>query len=289
MDAKAKRRESTRRAVTAAVEVARGHGVRVEEPVVLNDLFSVMVHLRPAPVVARVPTWVSRLRAPMEEVLEREVAVTTYLAEQGAPVVPPSPELPAGPHRADGLVMSFLSYAEPDPDRTVAAADCSAMLAELHAALDSYPGALPKLTDGVVAMVRWLELLADRPDLVTAAELDRLHAAADRLAPMFAADENAMALHGDAHPGNIVATRGGLLWIDFEDVCVGPAEWDLASMGDPDAVAMHHRPDPELMARCGELRAFQVTMCLLGLRDVFGDTDGWEDGIGWGLGAMAGG
>ncbi|MDN5934112.1 MAG: hypothetical protein L0I24_24075 [Pseudonocardia sp.] len=43
-------------AVAAAVGIAHDHGVAVEDPVVLHDLFSVRVHLRPAPVVARIPT-----------------------------------------------------------------------------------------------------------------------------------------------------------------------------------------------------------------------------------------
>ena len=45
-----RRAERSRRAVAAAVAVAREHGLRVAEPAVLNDLFSLRVHLRPAPV-----------------------------------------------------------------------------------------------------------------------------------------------------------------------------------------------------------------------------------------------
>lgn len=32
------------------------------------------------------------------------------------------------------------------------------------------------------------------------------------------------------------------MWIDFEDVCRGPVEWDLATMMVPGAVAAHHSP-----------------------------------------------
>jgi hypothetical protein len=78
------REERSLRTVDAAVSLTREHGLRVEEPVVLNDLISLMVHLRPAPVVARVATYMPRLRLPLEDWLEREIAVTTYLAEQGA-------------------------------------------------------------------------------------------------------------------------------------------------------------------------------------------------------------
>jgi thiamine kinase-like enzyme len=87
-------------------------------------------------------------------------------------------------------------------------------------------------------------------------------------------------LHGDAHPGNLIATReGGLVWIDFEDVCLGPVEWDLATMMHLDAVAAHHRPDPEVLARCTELRALQVALCLVAFYDDFGDAEGCDEGI----------
>jgi thiamine kinase-like enzyme len=38
------------------------------------------------------------------------------------------------------------------------------------------------------------------------------------------------ALHGDAHFGNLLVTRDGLLWTDWEDAFLGPVEWDLASI-----------------------------------------------------------
>ena len=55
--------------------------------------------------------------------------------------------------------------------------------------------------------------------------------------------------------------EGGLVWIDFDDVCLGPTEWVLATMMDPEAVAAHYQPDPEVLARCTELRALQVALC----------------------------
>jgi thiamine kinase-like enzyme len=36
-------------------------------------------------------------------------------------------------------------------------------------------------------------------------------------------------LHGDAHPGNLIAGPGGFVWADFEESCAGPVGWDLAS------------------------------------------------------------
>jgi thiamine kinase-like enzyme len=87
-------------------------------------------------------------------------------------------------------------------------------------------------------------------------------------------------LHGDAHPGNLIAARdGGLMWIDFEDVCLGPVEWDLATMMDPGAIAAYHRPNPEVLARCTELRELQVALSLITFYDDFGDIKGWDEGL----------
>lgn len=233
------RDERSQRALAAALALARANGLRVEEPTVLADLFSVMVHLRPAPVVARVSIWTSKVRKPIADWLSREIAVAAFLSEQGAPVVAPSRELPPGPHSYDGFAISFWTYVQPDPDRTPTTADCSAMLVDLHSGLRSYPGELPMLAPAVNDIPRGLAALDRVGDLLSEADVSRLYAAAERLRPFVAAPSGDLQpLHGDVHPGNLIATRDGLVWIDFEDVCRGPVGWDLALLSwmDTDAV-----------------------------------------------------
>ena len=273
------REKLQKRAVEAVVDLARENGLRVEEPTVLADLFSLMVHLEPAPVVARVATRMPKLRTPISGWLEREIAVTTFLSERGAPVVSPSRELPPGPHEHDGFWVSFWTHVRPDPDRTPTTADCSAMLVELHATMRSYPGELPALCADDIP--RGLELLDQAGGVLSEADVDRLRASAERLRPFWESPGgHIQPLHGDAHPGNLIAAHGGgLVWIDFEDVCRGPVEWDLATMMDPGAVAAHHRTDPGVLARCTELRALQVALCLIAFHDDFGDLEGWDEGI----------
>lgn len=281
--------ERSRRAIAAAVDLARAHGVNVTEPQVLNDLFSLMIHLRPAPVVARVATWVTKLRSPVAEWQRREIAVTTYLTQQGTPVVSPSPELPPGPHTHQGFTISFWTYLVTDPDRTPTAADCSAMLVDLHAALRSYPGELPPLASAVVDLPGVIQAARQAGEVLNDAEVGYLHAAAERLAPLLTEPAGQMQpIHGDAHPGNLIATQDGLVWIDFEDVCRGPVEWNLATMMDPAAVAAHHRPDPDTLARCTDLRALQVVWCLLVLYPELGDLEGWDAGLRSMLSTLAG-
>jgi hypothetical protein len=110
------REERRRRAVEAVVAYAHENGLRVEEPTVLNDLFSLMVHLKPAPVVARVATCMPKLRTPIEGWLDREIAVTTYLAEQGAPVVGPAGSCRPAPTSA--VVSLSVSGRTSSPTRT---------------------------------------------------------------------------------------------------------------------------------------------------------------------------
>jgi hypothetical protein len=45
-------------------------------------------------------------------------------------------------------------------------------------------------------------------------------------------------LGGEPHPGNVLTTKHGLLFIDFETCCRGPVEFDLAHA--PEAVSEHY-------------------------------------------------
>jgi Phosphotransferase enzyme family len=45
-------------------------------------------------------------------------------------------------------------------------------------------------------------------------------------------------LHGEPHPGNVLATKNGLLFIDLETCCRGPVEFDLAHA--PEDVSEHY-------------------------------------------------
>ena len=73
-------------ALAAAVEAARAAGLPADDPEVLHEGANVVVHLRPAPVVARVTVSLARGVA----ALETELAFARLAAERGAPVVPPA-------------------------------------------------------------------------------------------------------------------------------------------------------------------------------------------------------
>ncbi|RVX47769.1 phosphotransferase family enzyme [Nonomuraea polychroma] len=213
-------------AVAAAVAVAAEHGVRAREPVVLNDSFNLRIHLRPAPIVARVPTVTALGRPRPADVLRRELEVVSYLCGLGAPVVPPSDLLPAGPHLRDGVVVSFWTHVEHDPDYAVTPEQAGRALAGLHQALHGFPGRLPYLWPVLEEPLRLLDLLDGQ---VEADVLERLREAHAGLAERVEGGA-VQAVHGDAHPGNLLATSSGLLWNDFEETMAAPAGWDLACL-----------------------------------------------------------
>jgi hypothetical protein len=101
-------------ALAAAQAVAREHGVACDEAVRIAGGSNVLVHLKPAPVVARVMTGTALLHDDVEQWLAREVAVGVFLAERTDVVVAPSDILPPGPHEQDGLWMTLWKFVAHD-------------------------------------------------------------------------------------------------------------------------------------------------------------------------------
>jgi hypothetical protein len=210
------------RALAAARAVAVAHGVACEDAVVVAAGSNVMVHLRPAPVIARVMTGTVQLHGDVERWLAGEVAVGAFLGERGLAVAP-SAVLPPGPHQHDGLWMTFWEFVAHETSPPLPRADeLGGALRAMHEALADFPGEL-----GPVSDVRdWLDRLAT--GLHDGAPLrSQLQA----LTPtVFASALPAQAIHGDASISNLLRTDHGLLWNDLEDVCIGPVHWDVAGL-----------------------------------------------------------
>jgi hypothetical protein len=218
-------------ALAAAQAVAREHGVACDEAVPIAAGTNALVHLSPAPVVARVMTGTAVLHDDAEQWLTREVAVGAFLAERTDLVVPPTDILPPGPHEQDGLWMTlwkFVPHDEqaPPPEPR----ELGRSLRALHAALADFPGDLAPLSE----IRDWLErLLAElRPSpTLTQRDIDGLRFELDALTPaVFESSLPAQALHGDASMSNLLRTDSGLVWNDLEDVCAGPVAWDIAGL-----------------------------------------------------------
>ena len=255
----------------AAVKVAASLGVYCSAPVVLADGANVVVHLRPAPVVAKVAASTTAVR-PAAAWLQRELDVAQFLAGRGAPVMTPSPEVPATVHHGGGQVMSFWRYLSPPGStprgstpraRDLAGEDViGPMLRDLHAELAHYPGQLP-----VLAPLQDIPSYLARPQTtLTPAEAAALAAACTRLTAELGSFP-ARPLHGDAGAGNLMATSSGWVWHDFEDTCAGPVAWDVAAstasqrLDAGRVLAAYGEPvDPAPLAACEQLRLLHLTV-----------------------------
>jgi len=226
----------------AALAVARAHGLPTDGARVVRDSTNLLVHLAPAPVVARVPLTFTLAREPAW--FAQEIALAAWLAEQGAPVAPPAHD--PGPHEHGEHLVTFWEYVDHDPTRADPAAAGRA-LRELHEALAAYPVQLPPC-DRLAEVEDLLWRLSPSP-LASAGELTALRAAAIRLDPL----PPGQALHGDAHLKNVLWSPGGPLWSDLENACSGPVEYDLASLmwrgmpGSEEALAAYGAHDPALV------------------------------------------
>ncbi|MEA2383072.1 MAG: hypothetical protein QOH72_3043 [Solirubrobacteraceae bacterium] len=235
------------RALRAAVAVADARGLRFSAPTVLADGANLLVHLRPAPVVARVPTTVTVFR-PGRAHPTREVAVAGFLAERGAPVVAPSAEVDPGPHEHDGLPVTFWELAEP-VDAPLDAHAAGRALRACHEMLEDFAGDLPEHAIFHEARFVLARLIADgRLDADDAALAQRVET---RLTVAIAAlDVPLQPLHGNAHLGNVLQPPRGPLWNDWEDTFRGPRAWDLACL-EAAARVFGQDPAPVGAARSG--------------------------------------
>ena len=218
------------RALEGARAVALANSVACEDAVVVTARSNVLVHLKPAPVIARVMTGTAVLHDDVEKWLAREVAVGAFLAERGL-AVPPSDVLAPGPHLRDGLWMTFWEFVEHDASgRLPPAHELGGSLRELHNALAEFPGKLGQLSDVRDWLDQLLGKLRPSPRL-TAQDRDLLRTRLHEMTPtVFETPLPAQAIHGDASVSNLLRTDNGLIWNDLEDACNGPVHWDVAGL-----------------------------------------------------------
>lgn len=238
----------------AVAALAARLGLGPVTPVVLGRARHVVVRLDPCRLVARLAPPSGTDPQPG---LAREVAVALHLAARHAPVVRPAACVDPGPHRVGPHAMTlweFVPHAAVGEDRAWAAA---LALGRLHAGLATYGADLPRLEHAIDACAGLL--VADVPALPAE---DRAFLAA--LHARLRADLDGMAwrpvpIHGDAHLGNALLTHAGVVWTDLEAACLGPREWDIASLP-PGAWPAFQGADPSLLDCLSALRGLCVAL-----------------------------
>ncbi len=230
------------RALAAAMSIASALGLPVNEAIVLHDSNRLAVRLLPCDIVARV--------APAaHQVAQFEVELAQRLAETESPVGALEPRAEPRVYERDDFVVTLWTYYKPVTPREVSPADYASALERLHAGMRRLDVAAPHFTDRVEEAQQLVEssnltpelAYADRELLITTLRSGR-RAIVDR-------GGAEQLLHGEPHPGNVLSTKSGPLFIDLETCCRGPVEFDLAHVP-ADVSERYAAADEDLLSEC---------------------------------------
>jgi hypothetical protein len=238
-----------RRAAAAATATATMLGLTVDNALVLHDSNKLTLRLLPADVVARV--------APgHEQNAAFEIALAQRLAKIGAPVGALEPRVGPFVHELDGFVITLWRYY---PARSVALTPAAYAdgLHRLHAGMRKVDTPAPDFTDRVQSALGLVANPDRTPDLGRGDRIllrDTLTTLGDAIVER----GGGQLLHGEPHPGNVLNTGDGPVFIDLETCCRGPVEFDLAHA--PDAVSDHYPGiDQGLLRQCRILKLAMIT------------------------------
>lgn len=236
-----------RRAIAAAMSAASALGLVVDDIVVLNNSNRLVVRLMPCHTVARVTPIAHHAGHQMSA--EREVDVVKRLARTDSPVAGLDARVEPRILVRDGFKIALWTYYEPMQSPPISPADYARALGRLHAGLRQVEVTTPHAIDRVAAVQQDVADHDVTPDL---ADRDRTFLA-DTLRDLRCSVVRRQApeqlLHGEPHPGNMLNTKMGALFIDFENTARGPVEYDLGWV--PKAVSDRYvDADQDLVGEC---------------------------------------
>lgn len=248
------------RGIAAATSVAASLGLPASDAAVLHNSNKLALRLTPCDVLARVAQV-------GQEVAQLEVELAQRLAEAGCPVGRLEPRADPLVYTRDGFAVTLWIYYEPVTSH-VSPVDYARALERLHAGMREVDVPSPRFTDRIAEA----EEIAASPDLSPElADADRVFLSS-RLGRLRRAIEGRgvveQLLHGEPHPGNLLSTNDGPLFIDLETCCRGPVEFDLAHV--PEAVCEHYPSvDQGLLDDCRQLVLAMVAAWRWDLGDQF--------------------
>jgi hypothetical protein len=239
------------RAMAAAISTASSLDLTVDDAILLHDSNKLTLRLLPCDVLARV--------APVAHQVARfEIELAQRLAESGSPVAALEPRVEPRVYERNGFVVTLWTYYEPATPRELAPGDYADALGRLHAGMRTLDVPTPHLTDRV-EQAQQLVASRDHTPALAAEDRELLGNTLRSLRRVIGERGGAeQLLHGEPHPGNVLSTKNGLLFIDLETCCRGPVEFDLAHA--PEEVSGHYPGvDQALLRECRILVLAMIT------------------------------
>jgi Ser/Thr protein kinase RdoA (MazF antagonist) len=240
--------------MAVAMATASSLDLRADDAIVLQDSNRLTLRLLPCDVLARVaPVAPAALQC-----AQFEVALAQRLAAAGCPVAALERRVDPRVYARDGFVVTLWTYYESAAPREVEPGDYAGALERLHAGMRTLDFPTPHFTDRVEEAQ---QLVASRDHTPALAEADR-ELLGDTLRRLRRVTGESGAteqlLHGEPHPGNVLSTKHGLLFIDLETCCRGPVEFDLAHA--PAAVSeCYPGVNQDLLRECRILMLAMIT------------------------------
>ncbi len=231
------------RAVAAGMACAAALDLSVDDAVVVHNSNRLAVRLLPCEVLARVAPAEAQAGAEFEVLLARR------LADTDSPVAGLEPRVEPRVYRRDEFAVTLWTYYRAVPPGDFAPGEYAEALQRLHVGMRQVSVKVPHFTERV-ADAQWLvghpemtpDLLGPDRDLLR----DTLQRSTDAVVDRGAGEQ---LLHGEPHPGNLLRTEKGLLFVDLETLCRGPVEFDVAHA--PEEVGQAYpAADQDLLREC---------------------------------------
>jgi aminoglycoside phosphotransferase (APT) family kinase protein len=245
------------------MSTASALGLAVDDAIVLHDSNKLTVRLLPCDVVARIaPT--------AHQVARFEIGLAQRLAESQSPVAVPDPRAEPRVYERDGFVVTLWTYYQPAISGEVSPAGYANALERLHSGMRKLDLRTPHFTDRVEEAQHLVQTTHLTPDLADADRMLLITTLRSRRQAIAGRGAAEQLLHGEPHPGNVLSTKSGLLFIDFETCCRGPVEFDLAHVPE-DVSERYAGADQDLLSQCRVLVLAMVAAWRWDLGDQFPD------------------
>lgn len=220
-----------RRAVEAGRSTASTLGLQVDDAVVVHNSDRIALRLIPCDVLARVAPSSHQAGS------QFELDVACRLAETDSPVAELEPRVEPRVYMRDAFAITLWTYYEPVGFSDIAPADYAHALVRLHAGLRRIDLGAPHFTDRLAGAQREVGDREQTPALL-GADRELLGTTLSGLRTTIGSGAGEQLLHGEPHPGNLLSTRKGPLFVDLGTSCRGPVEFDVAHA--PEEVGEHY-------------------------------------------------